>query len=90
VQISPHLYDAVQLQQGEEAAIGKQAIRATNEHHKAAHTGAQVVSYAPDIKDGTITDGWAFEWGYFTASYVKAAGGAEKQIRGRLLRVLQK
>ena len=39
----------------------------------------------------TITDdGWAFEWGYFTASYVETGGGEEKRIRGKLLRVLKK
>jgi ketosteroid isomerase-like protein len=82
--------DGVRFQQGEEADIGKQAIRAANERHKAAHPGARVLSYVPEINDVTITDGWAFEWGYFTASYVEAAGGEETRIRGRLLRVLKK
>jgi ketosteroid isomerase-like protein len=38
----------------------------------------------------TITDGWAFEWGYFTASFLESPGGEEKRLRGRLLRVLKK
>ena len=35
-------------------------------------------------------DGWAFEWGYFTATYVEAPGGEEKRIRAKLLSVLKK
>lgn len=31
-----------------------------------------------------------FGTSYFEASYVEAAGGEEKRIRGKLLRVLQK
>ena len=83
--------DVVVLQQGEEPVIGKQAARAAAERRKAAHPGLRVVSYVPEIKDVTITtDGWAFEWGYFTASYVESAGGEEKRIRAKVLRVLKK
>jgi uncharacterized protein (TIGR02246 family) len=77
--------DAVRLQQGEEADIGKEAIRASDERHK-----ARIVSYVPEIKDVTVTDGWAFEWGYITGSYKEEAGGAEKPFRAKLLRVLRK
>jgi hypothetical protein len=53
--------------------------------------GLRVRSYVPEIKDVTITkDGWAFEWGYFTATYVEAAGGEEKRLRAKMLRVLKK
>jgi ketosteroid isomerase-like protein len=83
--------DVVILQQGQGAEVGKQAILAARERRRAANPGFRVVSYVPEIKDVTITDdGWAFEWGYFTAGYVDAAGGEEKQIRGKLLRVLKK
>jgi uncharacterized protein (TIGR02246 family) len=82
--------DAVRLQQGEAADIGKQAIRAADERRKAAHPGARVVSYVPEIKDVTVTDGWAFEWGYFTGSYKEEASGEEKRFRAKLLRVLKK
>lgn len=83
--------DVVILQQGQEAEVGKQAILAARERRRAANPGFRVVRYVPEIKDVTITDdGWAFEWGYFTASYVDAAGGEEKQVRGKLLRVLKK
>src|SRR4051812_43881606 len=71
--------DVVILQQGQEAKVGKQAILTSRERSRAANPAARVLSYVPDIKDVTITDdGWAFEWGYFTGSYVDAAGGEEK------------
>ena len=82
--------DGVRLQQGQPVDIGKQAIRATNERLKAAHPGMRVVSYVPEISDVTITDGWAFEWGYFTASYVESAGEEETRIRARVVRILKR
>jgi len=82
--------DIVILEQGEAPAIGRQAILAARESRSAALPGFRVVTYVPDIKDVTITDGWAFEWGTFTASYVEASGAEEKPLRGKLLRVLKK
>jgi ketosteroid isomerase-like protein len=82
--------DGVRLQQGASPDIGKEAIRAVNERHVAAHPGFRVVSYVPEIKDVTIVDGWAFQWGYFTGAYVDAPGGVEKTIRGRTLAVLKR
>src|SRR5215204_4801010 len=83
--------DVVILQPGQEAEVGRQAIFAARARRRAANPGFRVVSYLPEIKDVTITDdGWAFEWGYFTASYVEAPGGEEKRIRGKLLRVMKK
>jgi len=82
--------DIVRLQQGQEAEVGKQAILAAEERRRAAHPGFRVVSYVPEIKDVTVTDGRAFEWGYFTASFVESPGGEEKRIRAKVLRVLKK
>ncbi len=82
--------DIVILGQGEDAAVGKQAILDARARRSAAMPGFRVASYVPEIKNVTIADGWAFEWGLFTASYVPAAGGEEAQIRGKLLRVLAK
>ena len=82
--------DAVRLQQGEPDDIGKEAIRATNERQKAATPELRVLSYIPETKELTITDGWAFEWRYFTASYVESPGGQVKRIRGNVLIVLKK
>jgi ketosteroid isomerase-like protein len=82
--------DIVMLQQGEEPAVGRQAILAARERRSAAMPGFRVVTYVPEIKDVTIADGWAFEWGLFAASFVEAAGGNEMPLRGKLLRVLKK
>jgi ketosteroid isomerase-like protein len=82
--------DAIRLGQGEPDDIGKEAIRATNERQKAATPELRVLSYVPEIKELTITDGWAFEWRYYTASYVESPGGEVKRIRGKVLMVLKK
>ena len=77
--------DAVRLGPPADADIGKEAIRATNERQKAATPELRVLSYVPETKDLTVTDGWAFEWGYFTGSYVESPGGAVKRVRGTRL-----
>jgi ketosteroid isomerase-like protein len=82
--------DIVILQQGQEAEVGKQAILAARERRRVANPAFRVVSYVPKIKDITITDGWAVEWGYFTGSFVESPGGGEKRIRAKLLRVYKK
>ena len=76
--------DAVRLQQGEPDDIGKEAIRATNERQKAATPELRVLSYVPEIKELTITDGGAFVWGYFTASYEESPGGEVKRFRSKV------
>ena len=82
--------DAVQLGQGEQDDIGKEAIRATNERMKVATPELRVLSYVPEYKELTVADGWAFEWRYYNASYVESAGGEVKHIRGKVLAVLKK
>lgn len=83
--------DAVRLNQDGSDDIGKEAIRATNERQKAATPELRVLSYVPEYKELTITDdGWAFEWRYYTASYVESPGGEVKHIRGKVLIVLKK
>jgi ketosteroid isomerase-like protein len=82
--------DAVRLQQDGPDDIGKEAIRATNERQKAATPELRVLSYVPETKELTITDGWAFEWRHYTASYVQSPGGEVKRIRGKVLMVLKK
>ena len=82
--------DGVRLQQGEPDDIGKQAIRATNERQRAATPELRVLSYVPEDKEVTVTDGWAFVWGYFNGSYVESPGGEVKRVRGKRLLVLKK
>ncbi len=83
--------DIVRLQQGAEADIGKRAFVAANERVKAALPGYRALSYVPEIKEVIVTDdGWAFEWGTFTASFVEAPGREEQHLRGKLLRIFRK
>jgi uncharacterized protein (TIGR02246 family) len=82
--------DAVRLEPGKQAEIGKPAIRAADERAKANNPQAKVVSYAPEIKDVRLEGDLAFEWGYFTGSYKETPDGEVKTFRGKLLRVLQK
>ena len=80
--------DVVLLSAGQEAQVGKQAILALR--RKVGGPGFRVTSYVPEVKDTTITaDGWAFQWGVLTASYV-LPGGEEKRVRMNLLHVLKK
>jgi ketosteroid isomerase-like protein len=81
--------DAIRLAPGQPAEVGEQAIRESNQRW-AARPGLKVLTFVPEIKDVTIWDGWAVEWGYFTASYVESPTGEPKQIRGARLRVLKK
>lgn len=82
--------DGVRLQQGQPVDVGKEAIRAANERLLAAQPGMRVVSYLPEIEDVTVMDGWAFQWGYFTATFVESPGAEEKSFRARVLSVLEK
>jgi uncharacterized protein (TIGR02246 family) len=82
--------DAVRLDQGRQADVGKKAIHAADVQDHAAHPRAQVIRYVPDIRDITISDGWAIEWGYFSGSYTEKAGGEQKPMHAKFLRVLRK
>lgn len=81
--------DAIRFSPGQPAEVGRPAIRKSNELWS-AHPGIKVLTYVPETKDLTILDGWAVEWGYFTASYVESPGGEAKEIRGSRLMVLKK
>ena len=81
--------DAVRLNAGRPAEIGKRAIRESNERWSAPPK-VKVLSYVPETKDLTILNGWAIEWGYVTGSYVESPGGEVKQIRGTRLMVLKR
>jgi len=81
--------DVVILQQGRATEIGRQATLEARLRN--ARPGFRALRYAPEFKEVTITDdGWAFEWGDFTGSFVASPGGEEQRVRGRLLRVLKR
>src|SRR6476659_3571073 len=58
--------DAVRLEPGAPAEIGKQVIRVNNEKTYLDHPGFKILSYSPEIKSVEISVEWAFEWGYFS------------------------
>jgi ketosteroid isomerase-like protein len=47
-----------------------------------------LVAFAGVVK--IMADGWAYVWGYFTASYVVSPGGEVKRLRGTRLMVMKK
>jgi uncharacterized protein (TIGR02246 family) len=80
--------DAIRLGPGQPAEVGKQAIRESNERWSALPI--KVLTFVPEIRDLTIWDGWAVEWGYFSGSYLESPTGEPKQMRGARLSVLKK
>jgi ketosteroid isomerase-like protein len=80
--------DSIRLGPGQPAEVGKQAIRESNERWSTLPI--KVLTFVPEIKDLTIWDGWAVEWGYFTGSYVESPTREPKQMRGARLWVLKK
>jgi len=82
--------DAVLLEPGAPAVIGRAAILAENLKDKADHPAAKVVSYKPEIKDLQIVDGAAFEWDTFEARYQETEKGEVKGFRAKALRILKR
>ena len=82
--------NAVLLEPGQSAVIGKAAILAENQQDQKAHPATKVVSYKPDIKDLQIRDGVAYEWDTFEASYKESENGEVKGFKAKALRVLER
>jgi ketosteroid isomerase-like protein len=82
--------DAVRMEPDGPAEVGKSVITARDAKAKAEHPALQILSYAPEIKDVKVVDGWAFEWGYFSSSYRESPAAEVKSFRGKLLRVLRR
>lgn len=53
--------DAVLLEPGSPAVIGKAAILAGNKKEQAEHPGVKIMSCKPDIRDTQVVEGWAYE-----------------------------
>ena len=82
--------DAVLLEPGAPAVLGKQAIVAENKKDALEHPNTKIVSYKPEIKDLQVVNGWAFEWDTFEASYKQSEKAEVKSFRAKALRILQK
>jgi len=77
---------AVRLQPGSPAEIGKAVIYTDDKHEEANSNAGRTLCYQSEIKDLQIAGDWAFEWGYF--SYKESANA--KPGRGKVLRVLKR
>ena len=82
--------DAVRMEPDGPAEVGKPLITANDAKARAAHPALEILTYAPEIKDVKVVNGWAFEWGYFSSSYRETPAAQVKSFRGKLLRVLRR
>jgi ketosteroid isomerase-like protein len=82
--------EAVRLQEGGPAEVGRAAIYADDKRWEASANRGQPLSYNAEVKDLQIIGDWAFEWGYFTASYKEGATGKTVALSGKQLRVLKR
>jgi len=74
--------DGVLLEPGGQAKIGKQVISAEIAQTIDKQPGMRILSYVPEIKELKVTDGWAYEWGYFSSSYKETPEAEAKSFRG--------
>ena len=81
--------DGVLLEPGSAPIVGRDAILAENRKEKAQNPLAKELAYSPDIRDLQIMDGWAFEWGYFDATFRETPNSEAKRFQGKMLRVLK-
>ena len=82
--------DAVRLQSGSPAEVGKATIYTNDKRWQANLHGGRTLSYKPELKDLQIVGGWAFEWGTFEVRFRESEHGTEKTLHGKILRVLRK
>ena len=78
--------EAVRIQPGRPAEIGKAAIYANDKRWEASNDRPKTLCYNAEIQDLQIAGDWAFEWGYF--SYKES--GNPKPARGKVLRVIKR
>jgi uncharacterized protein (TIGR02246 family) len=82
--------DGVRLNPGSPPVVGKQAIQADNEKTRAQYPDFKVLSYAPNIKDVQIADGWAIEVGDVTATYRLSAKENPVNVNDKGMRLLKR
>src|SRR5207302_1860883 len=78
--------EAVRIQPGGPAEVGKATILANDKRWEASDGRARTLCYKPEIQDLQIVGDWAFEWGYF--SYRDSSN--PKAMRGKVLRVVKR
>lgn len=82
--------DAVLLQPGSPAIVGKQAILSANKKQKSEHPSSKVLAYKPEIHDLQVANDWAFEWTHFEASYTDSENDRPKSFHAKALRILKR
>jgi ketosteroid isomerase-like protein len=78
--------EAVRIQPGRTAEIGKAEIYANDKRWEAKPDRPRTLCYKSEIKDVRIAGEWAFEWGYI--SYKDSSN--PKPMRGKVLRVMKR
>jgi ketosteroid isomerase-like protein len=78
--------DAIRIQPGRAAEVGKATIYANDKRWEATPGRAKTLCYKPEIKDVQIACDWAFEWGYL--SYKDSSN--PKPMRGKVLRAMKR
>ena len=78
--------EAVRIQPGRAAEVGKAEIYANDKRWEAKPDRPRTLCYKSEIKDIQIAGDWAFEWGYM--SYKDSSN--PKPMRGKVLRVMKR
>jgi ketosteroid isomerase-like protein len=81
--------DAVRLQAGAPAEVGRAVIHADDKRWDAKNVG-HTLTYAPKVMEPQISGDWAFEWGYFDVSFKETPAAEKKTLHGKQLRVLKR
>jgi len=82
--------DAVLLEPGAPAVIGRAAILAENKKERLEHPDSKIVGYKPQIKDLQVVGGWAFEWDTFEGSFKESEKAEVKSFHAKALRILKR
>ncbi len=83
--------DVVRIGPGQPAEVGKQVVLASNARQRAAAPGLKALTYVPEAKEVIVTsDGWAFEWGSFTATFVLAPGADVQTMKAHRMIIYRK
>ena len=82
--------DAVLLEPGGKAQLGRAAILAENLKEKKSDPEGKELEYQPEIHGLQVHGNWAVEWTYFTAVFREKPGAPIQRMKGKALRVLER
>jgi uncharacterized protein (TIGR02246 family) len=81
--------DAVLLQPGQPAVVGKSAFRELIKQSFAESPSGKVLKYVPEIRDVQIAGDVAYEWGYFDSTFRPSDQEQPVSFRAKFVRVLK-